>query len=341
MWIECGSEHCAQHDWIMNVIHIITIVSTILVCGTMVYFVIRYRRRGPNDVTSRVAHNTTIEVVWTVIPTAIMFALFYFGIALFNDMRSAPPDAMRVNVTGIRWNWSFVYPEFSNMKTDRLYLQAGRDTKLVMHAAPNDVLHSFFVPAFRVKEDVVSPTFATFITFRPHISPEQKALRPERRAKGKDQNDRDPCIDLMAKGIAQCAAYRVYCTEYCGKDHSAMLNWAIVLEQADFQKTMKSLEQQVLEVSAKRGESIYNSNCLACHTKTGKDATGPSFLGLFGKERTFADGSGAKADEAYIRESMLKPTAKVVKGFAPTMPPQSTLSDAEIRSVIEFIKTLK
>ena len=345
MWIDCGSEHCAQHDSIMWAIHIITIVSTILVCGAMVYFVIRYRRRGPNDVTSRVAHSTTIEVIWTVVPTVVMFALFYFGLVQFNSIRSSPVDAMRVNVTAIRWNWSFKYPEFSGAGTNLLYLQEGRPTKLVMHAAPNDVLHSFFVPAFRVKEDVVSPTFATFVAFRPHISAEQMALTPAKRHKGirEDKRDRDPCIDIQASGVKQCAAYQVFCAEYCGKDHSGMLNWAIVLKPDDFRTMMQGFAREITEVSAKRGERIYKGNCFACHSIDGskKAGGGPSFKGLYGAHRTFADDSTGTANEDYLRESMLEPAKRIVKGFTPGMPPQSSLNDAEIRSVIEFIKSLK
>lgn len=344
MWIDCGSEHCAQHDWIMNVIHMITIVSTLLVCGAMVYFVIRYRRRGPNDVTSRVAHNTTIEVVWTVIPTAVMFWLFYLGVVQFNDIRTAPPDAMRVDVTGIRWNWSFRYPEFAGAGTNRLYLQAGRDTKLIMRAAKDDVLHSFFVPAFRVKEDVVSPTFATFITFRPHISAEQKALLPKQRHQGQGVDDpaRDPCIDLQAKaGVGQCAAYRVFCAEYCGKGHSAMLNWAIVLEPADFQRTLKGFEKNEFDVSAEKGRATYVDNCKSCHSIDGTKVVGPSLKALYGKARRFTDGTSVTADDDYLRKSMLSPNAQIVEGYTPLMPAQSGLKDAQIRSLIEFIKTLK
>lgn len=342
MWIDCGSQYCSQVDWLMNLIHAITIVSTVLVCGVMVYFVIRYRRRGPDDVTSKVAHNTTIEIVWTVVPTAIMMVLFVMGLVQFNAMRAAPADAMRVDVIGAQWYWEFYYKSQSDpsleLKSPLLFLEENKPTKLVMHS--RDVLHSFFVPAFRVKEDVVSNRFATFISFRPHISQQQKAMGPDKRfpGRGEDKKGRDPCIDLLKSGVSSCAAYQVYCTEYCGTSHSGMLNWAVVLPKKDFQNQLAVFEKEATDVSAERGQKIYSSKCIACHSLSGARQTGPTFKGLFGSEREFEDGSKAVANEDYIVDSIMRPQAKTVKGFPKEGMAEQGLSPAEVRSMVEFIK---
>ena len=320
MWIEGASANAAGHDAIMWAIHIIVIIAFVLVNSAMVYFIIRYRRRGPDDKTSRVAHHSVLEVTWTIIPSIVFLGLYVWGTYDFVNLRSVPQNAMEVNVAGKQWNWTFTYPADLRADAEKptvlkssniLYLEAGRPTKLVMESS--DVLHSFFVPAFRVKEDVV-PGMYTYISFTPLIGESFE---------GKDE-----------------ARYAIYCTEYCGLDHSGMIGEAVVMTPNRFREQMASLEEAAGDIGPERGQEIYQSNCIACHTVDGSDKVGPTFAGLFGRTVELTDGESIVADENYIRQSILDPTSQVVAGFPPAMPAQD-LDDAQIQSVIMYIKTLE
>ena len=175
-----------------------------------------------------------------------------------------------------------------------------------------DVIHSFFIPSFRIKEDVV-PGMYTYTTFTPLISASQKG-----------------------KGRAE---YNIFCTEYCGKDHSGMLGKAIVLSPAKFQEQMEKIETEAGNISSGRGREIFEGNCKSCHSIDGSRLVGPSFKGLWKKDRKFTDGSSAQADENYIRNSVIEPAKQVVEGYPAAMPVQS-YGDSEIQSIIEYIKSL-
>ena len=177
----------------------------------------------------------------------------------------------------------------------------------------SDVLHSFFVPAFRVKEDVV-PNMYTYIAFTPQLPASRK---------GQDR-----------------VKYDIFCTEYCGKNHSAMLGKAVILKPESFRKEMERIETEAGNITPERGKSIYNSNCVSCHSLDGSRLVGPSFQGLWQKKREFTDGNEAVADENYIRSSIMDPNTQVVKGYPAAMPVQN-YNDAEIQSLIEYIKTIK
>ena len=317
---ECASNLCAGVDPVMDWINIIVLIAFVLTVGTMVYFVIRYRKRSDNDITSSVAHNTTIEVVWTVIPSLFFVVMFIFGIKGFYEMRSVPDNAMEIVVDGAQWTWTYSYPSdfaqgerkdvklsMGGGKGTPLYLIDGQPTKLVMQS--KDVLHSFFVPAFRVKEDVV-PGMYTYISFTPT-------------ANGKDQ-----------------AEYDIFCTEYCGKDHSYMIGKAVVMKREAFMQKMAELEVKASNDGASRGQEIYAAKCVSCHSLDGSRILGPSFKGLWNSKREFEGGvESVVADENYISESINNPNAKVVKGYPAAMTPQG-LDDTQIRAVINYLKTL-
>ncbi len=320
MYIEGASLNAASHDLLMLWINILTIGAFILLNATLVYLIIRYRKRGEDDETSPIAHSTVLEVTWTVIPTLIMVWLFVWGLQEFIKMRTVPKDAIEIQVTATQWKWDFKYPVSLNANKDKpvvlktsnvLYLEEGKPTKMIMKAV--DVLHSFYVPAFRIKEDVV-PNMYTYQSFTPII--------PEAH-KSKDQVE-----------------YDIFCTEFCGRDHSAMIGKAIIMRPSLFKKTMASLEKEASNVSFDRGQAIYQNNCKSCHTLDGSPLVGPSFKGLWAKEREFEGGAKAVADENYVRNSILNPSTQIVKGYPPAMPPQN-YNEAEILSIIEFIKLQK
>lgn len=320
MYIEGFSTVAPLHDFVMNFIHLGVIIPFVLVNIALVYFIVKYRRRGPNDVTSRVEHNSTIEVVWTVIPSLVCLAMFVLGIEVFDGQRTVPENAVDIQVTAKQWAWEFQYPAALKKDPDsraalksynQLFLKAEEPVRLIMKAT--DVLHSFFVPAFRVKEDVV-PGMYTYVTFTP-LSPQKE--------KGKDRVEFD-----------------IFCTEYCGKDHSYMLAKAHVLEPAVYESELGKIEEEASNVTPEVGQSIWQSNCRSCHSIDGSAVVGPSFKGLYGSARQLESGESVTADENYITESVLNPNAKVAKGFPPVMPPQD-YSEAQIQSIIEYMKTLQ
>ena len=320
MYIEGASLIATQHDFLMLWVNIITIISFLIVNGILIYFIIRYRRRSDNDVTSKVDNNLLLEVFWTTVPTLILIWLYIWGLRVFIDMRTVPKDATEINVLGKQWAWTFTYsPKYRKDKKKEtvlksnniLYLEANKPVKLVMQST--DVLHSFFIPAFRIKEDVV-PNFYTYTTFTPIFPPQHK---------GKDKLE-----------------YDIFCTEYCGKDHSRMIGKAVILSTKKFKENILKIEQEAGNITSARGQALYNGNCKSCHTLDGTRLVGPSFKGLWGANRKFTDGTEAIVDENYIQESILLPNQKVVEGYPAAMPVQD-YNNAEIRSLIQYIKNIK
>ncbi|MBS1960283.1 MAG: cytochrome c oxidase subunit II [Bdellovibrionales bacterium] len=308
----------------------------------MAIFAIKYRK-GVNKRPKYLHGHTGIEVLWTIIPTIIVLWMFWWGWLVYKDMVHAPQDAMEIHVIGKQWQWQFVYNNGKSTVGD-LYVPANKPVKLIMSS--EDVLHSFFVPNFRVKQDVV-PGMYTHVWFEAKIP-----------------------------GIHQ-----IYCTEYCGGLHSGMLARMIVLtpeQWHNFQlgkeidlKTLAPdptfpgyetlnnvmmLDRQSKIAAAEapkntggqlsladKGKALMAAKgCIACHTTDGSKLVGPSYKGIYGADVKLADGRTVKADDNYIRESIENPTAKVVEGFPPSMPPyKGLMSEEEILSMIEFIKSLK
>ena len=275
-----------------------------LVMAVAAYFVWKYRRRGPDDVTSTVAHNTTIEIVWTVIPTAIVIGLFFAGLWPYLSAAVPPKDAMEVQVTAQKWAWTFTYAN-GTVSPGNLVVPRGKPVKLVMSST--DVIHSFYVPEFRIKQDVLPGMYTT--------------------------------TWFEATNVEETA---VECTEYCGKDHSAMLATVKVLEPAQFNQWLENGGEDKPLPPAEKGKNLFSQwACNSCHSIDGTKGVGPSLKGLFGKTEELADGT-VKADENYLRESILLSTAKVVKGYAPVMPVfQGQIKDDHVDALIAYIKTLQ
>jgi cytochrome c oxidase subunit 2 len=276
----------------------------------MVYFVIRYRRkRHPRA--EDIEGSLWIEILWTVVPTLLVLAMFYVGWKGFVFKRTVPPDAMLVKVTARMWSWHF---EYENGATGGvLRLPAGKPVKLSLTSA--DVLHSLFIPAFRAKEDCV-PEMETYLWFQPD----------------------------------EPGTYDLFCTEYCGVGHSAMITTVEVMPEKEFRAWYeKAAPKPAVVAEAKRrpdGAKLFQEKgCFACHSIDGTPKVGPTLKGIFGHTTTVLT-TGAErqvtVDEAYLRKSILDPQADVVKGFAPIMPPQKgLLTDEEVEALIEYIKTLK
>ncbi|HTP05371.1 MAG TPA: cytochrome c oxidase subunit II [Nitrospirota bacterium] len=310
---------------------ILGIALTFLFLNTavMIYFLIRYsRKRNPKP--EDVKENLTIEILWTVIPTILVLLIFFAGWKGFQYMRTVPPDAMPVKVTARQWSWLFTY---ENGKQDSvLRVPLRKPVKLLITSA--DVLHSLFIPAYRIKEDCV-PGMETHLWFLPD----------------------------------EVGSYDLFCTEYCGIGHSAMITKVEVVTQKDFddwyqgEKKMAQAEgkkpagkvlaaKAAKKTTAKTGvpgskgaELTQVKGCVACHTTDGTPKIGPTFKGVFGmKETVIRDGKERDivVDETFIKQTLLQPELDRVKGFPPIMPSmRGQLTDKEMDEIIEYIKSLK
>lgn len=298
-----------QTDSLFWFVHGSSLILTIGLIAVIAYFVYKYRRKSEDEVTPLITHNNTLEVTWSVIPLILVLIVFGWGYSIFMNQTVVPDDAYEVNVTAQKWIWQFQY-ENGAQSTGELHVPAGRPIKLVMSS--QDVIHSFFVPDYRLKKDVVPGRYTEmwFNTPEPGES-------------------------------------TIFCTEYCGDGHSDMLGKVIVHEQNEFEDWLAENAgggtQPDDMAPAKWGEQLAQEwACTTCHSTDGSQMTGPTWQGLFGHEVQLSDGSTATADENYLRESILEPSSKVVEGFPDIMNTyQGQLDDEQINAIIEYIKTLK
>lgn len=284
-----------------------SIIIFLLVVAVSGYFLIKYRRKGKAELTSGVDHNLKLEIFWTVIPTILVFIVFYWGFNTFLKMHVAPQDAIEIKVTGQKWFWTFDYPNGSK-GVNELVVPANQPVKLLLSST--DVIHSFFVPEFRVKMDAL-PNRYTIAWFE----------------------------------ATEVGEYNVFCTEYCGKGHSEMLGKVKVLPNVLYEKWLAESQVDIPEGMSleEAGANLYKSRaCNTCHSTDGSVGVAPSFKGIFGNIENLADGSSLTVDENYLRKSILNPQAQVVAGFAPVMPTyQNVLNDRQIDALIAYIKSLK
>ncbi len=277
----------------------------VITIGT-IYFAVKYRRRGERDqLTTGPDGNHTLELIWSIIPTLIVIVMFAWGFQTYLKMNVIPKDALEIKVTGYQWAWVFDYPEGFNTGGE-LVVPKDKPIKLLMHS--KDVLHSFYVPAFRVKMDVL-PNRYTSLWF-----------------------------EAMYEG-----EFQIFCTEYCGKSHSEMLGMVKVLSQQDYDKWVEEQGNDSGQPPEVKGEKLFTSRaCNTCHSIDGSKSVGPTWKGTFGSTETMASGETIIIDENYVRESILTPNAKIVKGFNPVMPTfQGILNDKDIEALIAYMKTLK
>lgn len=285
--------------------YFILVTSAIIfvgVMGAMVTFAWRYRRRNENDRPEPVRESKLVEASWIAIPSILVAVVFVWGFRVFLELGIAPPNSYEINVTARKWSWSFSYPNGA-VSTD-LHIPVNRPVKLRMIS--DDVIHSFFVPAFRVKADVLQGRYS-YVWF--------EATRAD--------------------------TFNIVCAEYCGTAHSDMYANVVVQSQDDFEGWLAENMDDASLTPAERGERIYQQQgCMPCHSLDGTTPIGPSFLGLAGSTRNFTDGTSAVADDNYLRMSIVNPAQQVVEGFLPVMPPQyaATLSTEEIDALVAFIQ---
>jgi len=298
------STSAAGVDRLFYFIFWLSVFFFILIVSLMVLFVFKYRAREGRGPQKSPSHHTALEVTWTVIPLILVLFIFYYGFKSYLDLYTPPANAYEINVTGQKWSWLFTYP---NGHVDQnLHVPVNQPVRLVMTS--EDVIHSLYIPNFRLKLDVVPGRYSK-IWF--------EATNP--------------------------GEYNIFCAEYCGTGHSDMHALCVVHPTGEFEKWLEDASDIFKDRSLSEvGEYLYKSRgCAQCHSIDGTAGTGPSFKGVFGHEVQFRDGSSGIADENYIRESILNPGAKVVSGYQNVMPTfQGKLADKEITAVIEYLKTL-
>ncbi len=287
---------------------IISVVLLVLVTSFMVYFAVKYRA-SKNPVAQNVKEPLMLEIAWTVIPTILVSIIFYVGWSNFVSMREVPENAMPVKVNSRMWSWQFVYE--NGRKSDALIVPAGTPVKLNMTS--DDVIHSLFIPDFKIKEDLV-PGLETTLWFS---------------------------ADEPGEHIILCA-------EYCGTGHSAMTSKVIVMDKNEFQEWYE-LEEKGHEMlpgaDLDIAELLEDNGCLDCHSTDGSEIVGPTFKGIYGRNTiVVSDNKELEIiiDEEYLKKSILDPEADVVKGYPDVMPSfEGEVSQKEIEMIIQYLKSIK
>lgn len=300
-----ASTTSADVDWLFDFILTLSGIffAIIVVLGT--WFVLKYRRRPGHAPQPSPSHSNKLEILWSVIPGVLVGLIFWFGFQIWLNTREVPPRAYEIQVTAQKWNWLFTYPDGTVDKD--LHVPVGRPVRLVMTS--EDVIHSFFVPDFRLKMDLVPGRYS------------------------------ETWFEVKEPG-----RHVVYCAEYCGTKHSDMLAQVVAHDQAGFDAWLDDASNFIdREPPVVAGGRIFQlQGCAQCHSLDGSGNAGPSLVGAWGKERLLADGSRVVMDENYARESILDPQAKIRAGFQPVMPTyKGRLEDREITVLLQYLKSLK
>lgn len=306
-----ASNVAGEVDSLYGFIFWLSVVFFVLVLGPTFYFVWKYRQKGDEvKPTPWITHNLALELAWSIIPLLLVVVIAVWGFWGYMSLSIAPVNAEEIQVTGYKWGWRFEHRN-GTKELGELHVPVGKTVKLIMSSIEEDpnntpVIHSFFVPDFRVKQDL-PPGRYTYLWFTPTVE-------------GKHQ---------------------VFCTEYCGDGHSRMLADLYVQSEQEFADWKKTGGLQ--EASVDVGAALYKSKgCVSCHTVDGSKLVGPSFKGIWGADQPLQAGPAVKVDENYVRESILQPNAKVAQGYPAVMPSyQGLLKDKEVESLILYIKSLK
>jgi cytochrome c oxidase subunit 2 len=280
----------------------IAVFFSLLIAGLIVVYAVRYRRRAPQSIGAVVQGVTPLEIAWIVIPALITVVIFVWGASVFFAMSRPPDDTLNIYVVGKQWMWKFQHLD-GQREIDEVHVPVGRAVKFIMTS--EDVVHDVFVPAFRVKADVLPGRYTT-LWFQ--------ATRPGR--------------------------YRLFCSQYCGTRHSAMTGEVVVMEPAEFETWLSGGAADGSLASG--GQRLFSD--LACNTCHRPDAQGrgPVLVGLFGKTVTTESGERVTVDEAYVRESILHPSARIAAGYQPIMPTfQGLVSEEQLLQLVEYVKSLK
>ena len=306
-WIPLIPESASTLSWKVDALYFylsgVTLFFTLLISSVLIFFVIRYRRRTPYEIPRPLAGSHKLETLWSVIPFLIAMTMFAWGARVYFEQYHPPENAIEIYVVGKQWMWKIQHST-GQREINELHVPVGRKVKLIMTS--EDAIHDFFVPAFRMKADVI-PGRYTSEWFE----------------------------------ATKAGTYHLFCAEYCGMNHSGMIGSVVVMEPREFDNWLSGNAGN--QTPAVAGQQLYQSlGCVSCHGANGEGGRGPALAGLYGRQTLLSNGQTVKADEAYIRESIINPQAKIVAGFGPIMPTfQGQVSEDQLVQLLAFIKSLQ
>jgi cytochrome c oxidase subunit II len=301
LWPEAASAVAVDVDHLYIYLTLVSVVMSVLIFGTIFVFAIKYRRRG-DEVPPAIHGSLRLEIGWSVIPFLVMLTFFWWGAKIYFLNAVPPPNAMDVYVVGKQWMWKLQYPG-GQREINELHVPTGRAVKITL--ASEDVIHSFFIPALRIKHDVVPGHY-----------------------------------DTMWFTADKPGRYHMFCAEYCGTEHSGMVGWVTIMNPSDYENWLAG--GGVSGTMAQQGERLFEQlGCSGCHLVE-RQGRGPSLRGLYGSRVQLGSGQSVQADDAYIRESILNPNAKVVTSYQPNIMPsfQGQVSEEQILQLVVYIKSL-
>ena len=281
----------------------VTLFFSLLIFGVLIFFVIKYRRRTPFEIPRPIAGSHKLEMLWSVIPFMIAMSIFVWGAQVYFEQARNPKGTSEIYVVGKQWMWKIQHST-GQREINALHVPVGRKIRLIMTS--EDAIHSFYIPAFRIKRDVLPGRYT------------------------------DQWFEATKTGT-----YHLFCAEYCGMNHSGMIGSVVVMGPSEFDDWLSGNASQLAPAVA--GQQLYQSlGCVSCHGANGEGGRGPELAGLFGKQVVLNTGQTLKADEAYFRESVLNPQAKIVSGFGPIMPTfQGQVSEEQLLQLMAFIKSIR
>ena len=300
---EQASNFAPSVDSLMTFLILVSLFFAVAITAAIVFFFFKFRRKSPNEVGVPIHGDMRLESTWIVVPGLLSLAMFAWGAVVYVDFRHPPADTLDIYVIGKQWMWKIQQPN-GRREINELHVPVGRNVKLVM--ASEDVIHDFFVPAFRVKMDVVPGHYNT-MWFRP----------------------------------TKAGRYIFFCSQYCGTNHAVMDGWVTAMEPSDYAAWLSG-STGADDNPVVAGEKLFAEKaCATCHLSNGTGRA-PSLNGVYGGTVHLADGSNVTADDGYIRESILVPNAKIVAGYQPLMPAfQGQLTEEQIMSLTAYIKSLQ
>lgn len=334
-------------DWMYDFIFWVSVVFFVGIVGVMVYFMWRYRRR-PGVKAQPTGHHNALELFWTFSPLILLVLMFHWGFQVYIAGAVAPDDSYNVRVRGRQWAWQFEHPNGAT-EDNELHVPAGRPVRLIMSSS--DVLHSFYVPDFRIKRDLV-PGMFTSLWFNAVERDDIQAADPD------TGEPVDPGDLETPNGRRIWYRAQVFCAEYCGAGgswgdntgHATMYARVLVMHPRDFDHWYRNPPPPLCGEPPNQhdctpvewGEMLFaQKGCTACHQREagGAQLAGPNFSGLFGRQEQLADGTTVTVDEAYVRQSILEPRARVVQGFNPVMP-TIPMSEQQLDALVAYLRTL-
>ena len=299
---ERASEYAGRLDLLYTYIVLVTVVMTAVIFVGVAFFALKYRRRMPNERTTYIHGSNALEIIWSAIPLLVMLSMFAWGAKLYYEYFTVPANAIDVYVVAKQWMWKVQYPE-GQREINELHVAVGRPVRLTM--ASEDVIHSFFVPAFRMKRDVVPGHYNT------------ASFTPSKKGR-----------------------YHLFCAEYCGTQHSGMIGWVTVMDPVEYENWLQG--GGASGSMASQGEKMFQQlGCSTCHLLE-EQGRCPNLRNVYGNAVRLDDGRTVIADEGYLRESILNPNAKIVEGFKRDIMPtfEGQVSEEGLMQLIAYIKSL-